>query len=93
MNLIEALQKWDRDGILMAYRTPTNRRYYTHSQYLEFTGKKTDDIDKKIVLIDYKTTNEQIFHCGASSKDGGNKVTTISLGSDNEIYHQLIDQL
>lgn len=30
------LQRWDNKGILKAYRTPSNRRYYTHKQYLEF---------------------------------------------------------
>lgn len=30
------LQRWDRKGILPAYRSPTNRRYYTHAQYLEY---------------------------------------------------------
>ncbi len=32
------LQKWDRKGILKAYRSPTNRRYYTHDQYLQYRG-------------------------------------------------------
>lgn len=36
---VKTLQKWDREGILKAYRTPTNRRYYTEAQYLEYTGK------------------------------------------------------
>src|SRR5579885_2123457 len=31
------LQRWDKAGILPAHRTPTNRRYYTHDQYLENT--------------------------------------------------------
>ena len=34
----KTLQKWDRDGTLKAHRTPTNRRYYTHDQYLEYMG-------------------------------------------------------
>jgi putative resolvase len=34
------LQRWDRAGILTAHRTPTNRRYYTHEQYLEYRGLK-----------------------------------------------------
>jgi putative resolvase len=34
------LQRWDYKGILKAYRTPTNRRYYTHEQYLEIRGQK-----------------------------------------------------
>jgi len=36
----KTLQRWDREGILKARRTPTNRRYYTHEDYLEVTGKK-----------------------------------------------------
>jgi predicted site-specific integrase-resolvase len=32
------LQKWDRKGILIAHRSPTNRRYYTHDQYLIYRG-------------------------------------------------------
>src|SRR5579864_1589569 len=32
------LQKWDRKGILKAHRAPTNRRYYTHDQYLQYRG-------------------------------------------------------
>ncbi|HTI14656.1 MAG TPA: IS607 family transposase [Dictyobacter sp.] len=33
------LQKWDREGKLKAHRTPTtNRRYYTHDQYLAYRG-------------------------------------------------------
>jgi DNA-binding transcriptional MerR regulator len=35
---IKTLQKWDRDGKLKAYRTPTNRRFYTHSQYVEYVN-------------------------------------------------------
>src|SRR6266699_3728666 len=32
------LQKLDRKGILKAHRSPTNRRYYTHDQYLMYRG-------------------------------------------------------
>ena len=44
-------------------------------------------------IIDYQTADEQIYHCGASSKDGGNKVTTITAVTDGAIYHPVIDQL
>ena len=35
---VKTLQRWDRVGILKAYRSPTNRRYYTHPQYLAYRG-------------------------------------------------------
>ncbi|WP_420489203.1 IS607 family transposase [Neobacillus vireti] len=36
---VKTLQRWDRDGILIANRGPTNRRFYTHEQYLKASGK------------------------------------------------------
>lgn len=35
---VKTLQRWDRENILKAFRTPTNRRYYTYNQYLEYNG-------------------------------------------------------
>ena len=32
------LQRWDRVGRLVAKRSHSNRRYYTHQQYLEYIG-------------------------------------------------------
>lgn len=40
---VKTLQKWDREGVLKAYRTPTNRRYYTYAQYLEYTGMSSKE--------------------------------------------------
>lgn len=45
----------------------------------------------RYIVIDYDTPEETIYHCGASSKDGGNKVMTIEIVSDRAIYHPLID--
>ena len=37
------LQRWDREGRLRAHRSPvSNRRFYTHDQYLEYMGSKTE---------------------------------------------------
>lgn len=36
---VRTLQIWDSKGVLKAYRTPTNRRYYTEEQYLNYIGK------------------------------------------------------
>lgn len=35
---VKTLQRWDREGVLKANRTPTDRRYYTYEQYLQFKG-------------------------------------------------------
>ena len=43
----KTLQRWDREGILTAHRTPTNRRFYTHDQLSEIMGVK---VDKRIAV-------------------------------------------
>ncbi len=46
---VNTLQQWDRKGILKAHRSPTNRRYYTHDQYLEYLGLVAKEQGKTIV--------------------------------------------
>ena len=36
---VRTLQRWDKKGLLVAYRTPTDRRYYTYEQYLEYINR------------------------------------------------------
>lgn len=48
---VNTLQKWDRNGSLTAYRTPTNRRYYTHEQYLEYCGLHTHEQAKTVAYL------------------------------------------
>ncbi len=48
--------------------------------------------EMKDLIID-STGTERIFHCGASSKDAGNKVTTITEVSDRQVYHPIVDAL
>src|SRR6266702_3373477 len=43
------LQKWDRQGTLKAHRSPTNRRYYTHDQYLQYRGLVAQEQGSTIV--------------------------------------------
>lgn len=39
---IKTLQRWDKLGILIAKRTPTNRRFYTENQLEVFINGKKD---------------------------------------------------
>lgn len=43
---VETLQRWDREGVLVASRTPTNRRYYTYEHYLAFKGLEPTEVKK-----------------------------------------------
>ena len=47
---VKTFQRWDRENILKAKRTPTDRRYYTYEQYLEFKVINDSDNDRKTVI-------------------------------------------
>ena len=54
------------------------------------TGGKFHD---RYIVVDYKTRTEKIYHCGASSKDAGNKITTIAKADNMKLYYPMIDDL
>ena len=47
----------------------------------------------RYILIDFKTKNEKLYHCGASSKDAGNKITTIVRLDDIDAYRNMFEEL
>ena len=56
--------------------------------------KRTNGIfHDRYIIIDFGTENEIIYHCGASSKDAGSRVCSITTIADNEIYKPLIENL
>ena len=82
---VKTLQRWDRDNILKAKRTPTDRRYYTYDQYLEFKGEILitficDNLDSYNNLLDISKNMEGVQI--AKSLQGGNK-TNIKADTKN----------
>jgi len=47
----------------------------------------------RFIIIDYKNNFEKIYHCGASSKDSGKRVTAINLIENTQVYYPMIDNL
>ena len=56
---VKTLQRWYRDNILKAKRTPTDRRYCTYEQYLEFKGINNVDTNRKTVIYTRVSANGQ----------------------------------
>ena len=56
---VKTLQRWDREGILIAKRTPTDRRYYTYDQYLEFKRVKNSTNRKIVIYTRVSTMNQK----------------------------------
>ena len=51
-------------------------------------------VPQEIVQLSFQVSeNTKDIHCGASSKDAGNKITTISKSDNKELYHPMVDDL
>lgn len=59
---------------------------------LKIAGKKYHD---RYIAIDYGTDNEAFYLCGASSKDAGNKVSSITKieESSKDMYHDMFSKM
>src|SRR5258708_24159302 len=68
---VNTLQKWDRKGILKAHRSPTNRRYYTHDQYLAYRGLTAEAGGKTIVyaLVSSVRQKRDLVHQVSALRD------------------------
>jgi phage regulator Rha-like protein len=56
-------------------------------------GRTRNKFHDRYVFLDYGSPNEKLFHCGASSKDAGNKITTIMQIECPQVYHTMIEEL
>ena len=55
--------------------------------------KNNNRFHDRYIVLDYNTKDEAIYHCGASSKDAGMRITTISRIEEKELYKSLIDEI
>ena len=55
--------------------------------------KNNNRVHDRFIILDYKLDLEKIYLCGSSSKDSGNKITTITKIENIELYTSLIDEM
>ena len=61
---------------------------------INITLKKNNNrFHDRYIILDFNTDNYMIFHCGASSKDSGNKINTITKVLEKEVYIELINEI
>lgn len=58
---VKTLQRWDREGILVAQRSPTNRRFYTHQQYVQAAAQHLKNNNERIRAIYVRATSKEQF--------------------------------
>ena len=59
---VKTLQRWDRDGKLVAKRTPSNRRFYTESRLREILNMEENNMERNAYLITLGTTEEKAIN-------------------------------
>ena len=55
--------------------------------------KSGGEFHDRYIIIDWNTEYQRIYHCGASSKDAGQRITSITEVVDQMIYTDLINNL
>jgi putative resolvase len=56
---VRTLQMWDSSGKLIAKRTPTNRRYYTEEQLMEYKGIIAKESSKNVAYLRVSSNNQK----------------------------------
>jgi len=62
-------------------------------QYPLLRIKSNPDCHDRLIVIDYGLPTEQVYHCGASSKDAGKKLCAINKIENTTMIHPVIDGL
>ena len=64
-----------------------------NQEYPQLRLKPNPDCHDRLIVLDYALPTEQVYHCGASSKDAGKKLCAINMISNTGIIHPVIDKL
>jgi len=82
-------EQWGNEKITPAIKADYEKARPDVSLKIDRPNRKFHD---SYTFLDYGLPNEKLFHCGASSKDGGNKITTIMQVECPEVYHPIMDE-
>ena len=58
-----------------------------------YLKKNNNRFHDRYIILDFNTDNYMIYHSGASSKDAGNKINTITKVLEKEVYIDLINEI
>ena len=62
-------------------------------EYPSLRIKPNTDCHDRLIVLDYGLPTEQVYHCGASSKDAGKKLCAINMIADTSMIHPVMDKL
>lgn len=70
------LRRWDASGLLKAYRTPTNQKYYTREQYIDYclnSGMSMEFVEAALSEIEAKPKSKTKTKTGVSNDNIGSE--------------------
>ena len=68
-----------------------NKEFINDSGLIINFKRNNKKFHDRYVIIDYKTEFVEMYHCGSSSKDSGNRITAINKENDKDRYYESID--
>ncbi len=86
-----------RDGVSITVISDNRAKNGITAEYVKDSGLDIRFIynggrfHDRYVILDFRTESETFYHCGASSKDAGNRITAISRLGDGEGYRAAVD--
>ena len=83
-------EQWGDEKITPAIKADFEKARPDVSLKIDRPSRKFHD---RYVFLDYGLPSEKLFLCGASSKNAGNKVTTIMQIECPEMYHPIVEEL
>ncbi len=91
------LLKSAKDSIVITVISDNKAKNSLNANFIKDSGlvitfkANNGQFHDRFIVLDYRTPNEQFYHCGASSKDAGNKITAINKLGDGYGYRSAID--
>ena len=85
------------DNLKNMLHASDDKDFRTEFPHISITYRQTCGImHDRFIVLDYGTTVERMFHCGASSKDAGDRMTSITEYGDTEVkksFHSVLNNL
>lgn len=91
------LLKSSKPGVAITIVSDNKARNGLNANFIQDSGlsitfkKSYAKFHDRYIIIDYNTPDEVFYHCGASSKDSGNKISAINRLGDGDGYHPSIN--
>jgi hypothetical protein len=85
------------EGVAITIVSDNRARSGLNSNFVQDSGlaisfkKNSGRFHDRYIILDYGLEDEKFYHCGASSKDAGKRITAINELGDGNGYHPSID--